>query len=75
MEFIPDPKISSSYNIISISEHYIKIKNRKTELIEDKKTFDSLMKIIADNIENDKLYEVYTTLKKPLIAETIACNK
>ncbi|CAG8674375.1 14673_t:CDS:2, partial [Dentiscutata heterogama] len=31
--------------------------------------------IITDNIENNKLYEVYTTLKKPLIAETTACNK
>ncbi|CAG8542582.1 19537_t:CDS:1, partial [Racocetra persica] len=51
------------------------IENRKTELIKDMKAFETLVKIITNNIENDKLYEVYTALKKPLIVEIAAYNK
>ncbi|CAG8845059.1 34626_t:CDS:1, partial [Racocetra persica] len=39
------------------------------------KIFEILIKIINDNIENDKLYEAYKTLKQPLVGETNTCNE
>ncbi|CAG8846720.1 32014_t:CDS:1, partial [Racocetra persica] len=56
-----------------ISAQHAIIESRKAELIEDMKLYEILVKIISKNINNDKLFEVYKTLKQSLIAETLAC--
>ncbi|CAG8481160.1 6847_t:CDS:2 [Racocetra persica] len=61
---------SSQSNNISISEHYAIVKSKKAKLVSDAKIFETLVKIINENIENDKLYEAYKALKQPLVAET-----
>ncbi|CAG8544135.1 9765_t:CDS:2 [Dentiscutata heterogama] len=57
------------------SNCYAIIESRKAELASDSKIFEMLIKIINDNIKNDKLYETYKTLKQPLVAETNTYTK
>ncbi|CAG8724695.1 5644_t:CDS:1, partial [Dentiscutata heterogama] len=67
------PGASSSHS--AIAERHAVIESRKAELASDSKIFEILIKIINDNIENDKLYEAYKTLKQPLVGETNTCNE
>ncbi|CAG8803724.1 26859_t:CDS:2 [Gigaspora margarita] len=68
-----EPGASSSHS--AITERHAVIESRKAELASDSKTFEMLIKIINDNIENDKLYEAYKTLKQLLVGETNTCNE
>ncbi|CAG8848044.1 17178_t:CDS:1, partial [Racocetra persica] len=54
---------------VSIHEHHNVIENRKIDLKHDMIIFEKLVKIINDNIENDRLYEEYRVLVYLLIAE------
>ncbi|CAG8680188.1 28647_t:CDS:1, partial [Dentiscutata erythropus] len=51
------------------------IYSRNIELEEDKKMFESLINIIADNIQNDNFYNTYKRLRQTLIKETKACQE
>ncbi|CAG8848733.1 35041_t:CDS:1, partial [Racocetra persica] len=53
----------------SIHERYNIIENKKIDLKHNMITFEKLVKIINDNIKNDRLYEEYRVLVHPLIAE------
>ncbi|CAG8702483.1 3725_t:CDS:2, partial [Ambispora gerdemannii] len=76
LETMPVSETSSSQSASAlISEHYEVIESRKAELMSDMKTFETLVKIINDDIKNDKLYETYKTLRQSLVDETIACNE
>ncbi|CAG8663992.1 7753_t:CDS:2, partial [Ambispora gerdemannii] len=60
---MPVSKTSSSHSTSAlISEHYEVIESRKAELMSNMKTFETLVKIINDDIENNKLYETYKAL-------------
>ncbi|CAG8625019.1 9441_t:CDS:1, partial [Dentiscutata heterogama] len=72
----PTPALRTSSNSTrSLLERYEVIENRKEELSSDLKMFEALIKIMNDNIENDRLYETYKTLRQPLIDKTAACNE
>ncbi|CAG8840020.1 2575_t:CDS:1, partial [Cetraspora pellucida] len=60
--------------LITYSRYNI-IEEWKAELALDKKTFESLVLIIEQNINNDNFYNEYKKLKKNLIEETLACNE
>ena len=51
------------------------IESRKVELTEDKKKFESLLKIVSDNIQNDQFYHTYKRLRQVLMNETQACEE
>ncbi|CAG8795447.1 11288_t:CDS:1, partial [Racocetra persica] len=69
-------EISSTHiTNVSIYEHHNIIENRKIDLKHDMITFEKLVKIINDNIENDRLYEEYRVLVHPLIAEVNSCQE
>ena len=46
-----------------------------TELASDKKTFESLLKIVTDNVQNDHFYNEYKRLSRVLVNETKACQE
>ncbi|CAG8776850.1 11016_t:CDS:1, partial [Dentiscutata heterogama] len=72
----PTPALRTSSNSTrSLLERYEVIENRKEKLSSDLKMFEALIKIINDNIENDRLYETYKTLRQLLIDKTAACNE
>ncbi|CAG8840753.1 22925_t:CDS:1, partial [Gigaspora margarita] len=76
LESRTDSEASSSHStVVLISKCDVVIESRKAELVSDLKIFEMLIKIINNNIENDKLYEIYKTLKQPLVAETNTCTK
>ncbi|CAG8609292.1 13436_t:CDS:2 [Cetraspora pellucida] len=67
----------SSTHITNTSIHkcHNVIKNRKIDLKHDMITFEKLVKIINDNIENDRLYKEYRVLVHLLIAEVNSCQE
>ncbi|CAG8617147.1 7776_t:CDS:2 [Gigaspora margarita] len=76
LESRTDSEASSSHSTAAlISKYYAVIESRKAELASDLKIFEMLIKIINNNIENDKLYEIYKTLKQLLVAETNTCTE
>ena len=76
LETMPVSESSSIQNTSAlVTNRYEIIENRKDELSSDLKMFETLVKIINNNIENDKLYEAYKVLRQPLVNETIACNE
>ena len=56
----------------NIQAHNELIESRVTELAEDKKTFESLLKIVTDNVQNDHFYK---RLSMVLVNETKACQE
>src|SRR5437879_2680466 len=56
----------------NIQAHNELIESRVTELAEDKKTFESLLKIVTDNVQNDHFYK---RLSRVLVNETKACQE
>ncbi|CAG8738526.1 7509_t:CDS:2, partial [Cetraspora pellucida] len=67
-ELVPNSNISTL-----ISDQYTIIESRKEKLRADMKIYKALIKIMNENINNDKLFETYKSLKQPLISETIIC--
>ncbi|CAG8462903.1 16293_t:CDS:2 [Cetraspora pellucida] len=47
--------------------------NRKDELTADIKMYKKLVKLVKDNVENNKFYDVYKIIKQLLISETAIC--
>ncbi|CAG8740610.1 11769_t:CDS:1, partial [Cetraspora pellucida] len=74
-EFRTGMKVSPSESGYSTHDHWAIIEGRREELAADIETFKELIKLVGDNIENDKFYETYQALKQPLIAETAACKE
>ncbi|CAG8687143.1 3080_t:CDS:1, partial [Ambispora gerdemannii] len=56
-EFEPELKVSTSNTRTVISNCSVIIKSRKVKLAADIEIYKKLVKIISDNIENDKFYE------------------
>ncbi|CAG8522783.1 14992_t:CDS:2, partial [Cetraspora pellucida] len=73
VKVIETPSFNDIRTLVS-NQHAI-IESRKAELISDMKMYEALVKIINENISNDKLFEAYKTLKQPLVAETTACTE
>ncbi|CAG8682696.1 12829_t:CDS:1 [Dentiscutata heterogama] len=68
--------VTSSHSpSIIVFEYHVMVENRKMELISDMKAFETLVNIMNNNIENDRLYETYKTLRQPLIDEITTCNE
>jgi len=59
----------------SIRTRFDVIERRKAEWEMDKKTFESLMTIVGQNLENDNFYNEYRKLRQTLVDETMACNE
>ncbi|CAG8673821.1 7575_t:CDS:2 [Cetraspora pellucida] len=62
---------------VELNLHYQNklIEDRKIELEEDKKVFESLLVIVLDNIQNDHFYNAYKKIRQTLVTEVIACQE
>ena len=70
------PMVLDEDNSLEISIHVRNelIESRIAGLVEDKKTFESLIAITSDNVQNDKFYNEYKKLTHILVTETKACQ-
>src|SRR5438477_6578083 len=79
--FIDDSFVESANEVgeddeeLSLHDRYELIDLRKAEVEEDKKTFESLLDIVSDNVENDPFYNTYKKLKQTLTTEAVACQE
>lgn len=79
--FIDDSFVESANEVgeddeeLSLHDRYELIDLRKAEVEEDKKTFESLLDIVSDNVENDTFYNTYKKLKQTLTTEAVACQE
>src|SRR6185312_11715839 len=59
---------------LSVSACNKLIESRLAGLEEDRKTFESLITIVSDNVQNNDFYSEYKKLTHTLITETKACQ-
>ena len=60
---------------LNISARNGLIESRLARLEEDRKTFETLVAIATDNIQNDNFYNEYAKLTQTLVKETKACQE
>ena len=74
-ETIPEVSGDSESSRLSIRARFDIIESRKNVLANDKRIFESLISILEQNIENDRLFDEYIGLRQNLVDETLACNE
>ena len=74
MEISMDEDNNNSLEL-NISARNELIESRLARLEEDRKTFESLVAIATDNIQNDDFYNEYAKLTQTLVKETKACQE